>query len=118
MCAFSIQAGVLNKVTEKGLLDVGTCGLHHLHNSFRSGFEVINWDIAGLTKSFYGLLKDSLARRDDYIALTGIGKFPLKFYSHRWVENVVVAERTVEILPAMTAFVKRVQADCCSTAFF
>ena len=45
----------------------------------------------------YSLFKDSPARRADYIALTGCHKFAKKFCQVRWVENVDIALRVLEI---------------------
>ena len=31
--------------------------------------------------------------------------YPLKFCAHRWVENVTVAQRAIDVLPAMKVYV-------------
>ena len=96
--------------TSKELLNVGSCGLHVLHNSFRDGAGATNWNIEHALSSFWWLFKDSPARRDDFLEVTRSSIFPLKFCSHRWVENVPVAERALEIFPQMLAYVKAAKA--------
>ena len=87
-----VQASVQTQ-TSKELLNVGSCGLHVLHNSFRDGAGATNWNIEHALSSFWWLFKDSPARREDFTEVTRSSIFPLKFCSHRWVENVQVAER-------------------------
>ena len=54
-----------------------------------------------LLKSYYQILNDSPAGRDDYISITKSTKFPLAFCSTRWVEDKPVADRLLEIWPNM-----------------
>jgi hypothetical protein len=54
----------------------------------------------------YSLFKDSPARRADYIALTGSHKFAKKFCQVRWVENVDVAQRALEIFHHVKKYVE------------
>jgi hypothetical protein len=61
-------------------------------------------------RALYGLFKDSPARRADYIAITGCSVFALKFCQVRWVENVAVAERALEILPHVRKYVKETKS--------
>jgi len=53
------------------------------------------------------LFKDSPARRADFTAITGSTCFAKKFCAVRWVENVDVASRALEVLP----HVKKYMAD-------
>jgi hypothetical protein len=53
------------------LLDLGTCGLHTVHNAFRAGVEASGWDLGSLFSSLTWLFKDSPARREDFTNLTG-----------------------------------------------
>ena len=52
----------------------------------------------------YSIFKDSPAQCADYIALTGCTVFPVKFCQIRWIENVRVAERALEVLPNVKKF--------------
>ena len=88
----------INRQTGKSLLNVGSCGVHILHNAFRIGSTANGWDIEHNLSSLRWLFKDSPARREDYTAVTKSAVFPLDFCRHRWLENVKVTERALEIL--------------------
>ncbi|KAI8764141.1 Adult enhancer factor 1 [Biomphalaria glabrata] len=53
------------------LLNVGSCGLHIVHNSFKAGHSATSWDIGSWLSALRWLFKDSPARREDFINLTG-----------------------------------------------
>lgn len=94
------------------LLNIGSCGLHVVHNSFKTGAEKTEWGLSSLLSSLYYLFKDSPARREDFTTLTVKGSstlFPLKFVSHRWLENVPVCERALEIMDQVVKYVKAVE---------
>nr|XP_055033836.1 uncharacterized protein LOC129422133 [Misgurnus anguillicaudatus] len=105
------QISVLAECTDKQLIDIGTCSLHSVHNAFRNAFSETNWHIDHQLLGFYRLFHDTPARRDDYVTITGCSLFPKKFCSHRWVENVEVASRALEVLPHLRTFVKTIEAD-------
>lgn len=93
----------LNKVREqrkddnmKQLLDVGTCGLHNVHNSFKHGAVASGWAIDKILKAMYKIFDKAPGRRGDYEKLTK-GTYPLQFCSHRWAENKRVADRAIDI---------------------
>jgi hypothetical protein len=65
------------------LLNLGSCGLHIMHNAFKSGFDATKWEIEKLLQSMYTLFKDAPARRDDFETWTENKVFPLKFCTHR-----------------------------------
>ena len=54
----------------------------------------------------YYLFHDVPAREEDYQTVTGSTEFPLKFCKHRWVENINVAERILDVFPALKKYVK------------
>ncbi|XP_077545839.1 uncharacterized protein LOC144158676 [Haemaphysalis longicornis] len=76
-------------------VDLGTCGLHIVHNAFRAGLTASHWGLDTLLSSLSALFEDSPARREDFTAVTGQTTFPLKYVAHRWVENVPVMERAL-----------------------
>ena len=92
------------------LIDIGSCGLHTLHNRFRDGAESTGWDIGSTLGALYRLFKDTPARREDYTAVTGSSDFPLRFCSHRWVENVGVARRAKAIMGNVKKYVQAVRS--------
>ena len=119
--------------SRRQLLNVGSCGLHTIHNSFKSGWLEIDWDVQHAFTSLYWLFKDSPARREDYSTSTGSYIFPKRFCRTRWVENVDVAERVLNIWPHVENFVQAIQAgrfkkpqtkywstivECCSDPLF
>lgn len=59
-----------------------------------------------ILSSFYWLLVDSLARREDFTEITGSSTFPLKFCRHRWLENVPVSVRAQEIWIHLTLYIQ------------
>ena len=94
------------------ILMVGSCGLHTLHNAMKAGFTA--WQIDKLLRALHFLFHNVPARREDYTNITGSSCFPLSFCGHRWVENVPVAERVLEVWPMIQTYVnaaenKRVQ---------
>ena len=48
------------------------------------------------------------ASTKDHISVTASDQSPLKFCLHRWVKNVQVAERAIEIWPHVKAYVPKV----------
>ena len=85
---------------------LGSCGLHILHGAFKDGMSASGWDLKSLFWSLHQFMKDSPARREDYTEITGSSLFPLKFCVHRWVENVPVVQRAIEITLLMDTFLK------------
>lgn len=91
------------------LLNIGSCGLHIVHNSFKSGAVASGWDIESVLKSLYYLFKDSPARREDYLKVASDSRLPLKFVSHRWLENIPVCERVLAIWDDVVKYVGAVE---------
>lgn len=92
---------------DTNLINLGSCGLHTVHNAFKAGAESTQWNISSFLSSLYYLFKDSPARRDDFSNVAG-GLLPMKFVSHRWLENVPVSERALQIFENVKAYVKAV----------
>ena len=67
------------------LIDIGSCDLHTVHGSFKSACEKTEWHLKSLLKSSFQIFKDSPARREDYICITGSSEFPLQFCAVRYV---------------------------------
>ena len=87
----------IEEETEKNMLNIGSCALHIIYNAFRSGSMETNWQVAQTLSSLYWLFKDSPARREDFVSITGLSVLPKQFCSHRWVENVTVVVRALEM---------------------
>ena len=93
------------------VISIGSCGLHVVHNCFKTGCTATDWkpQVSSVLSSLYYLFKDTPARREDYITQTGSQLLPLKFVSHRWLENVPVCERAIQIWPAVKLYVAAVE---------
>ena len=91
------------------MLNVGSCGLHTLHNAFKAGLVASGFDIGSLLSSVHWLFKDSPARRDDFQTITGCDTFPLAYCGHRWLENVSCMERCLLLLPYLREYVLKVK---------
>lgn len=89
------------------LIVVGSCGLHTLHNACKYGFSI--WQLEKVLKAIHILFHNVPARREDFTTFTKAAKFPLAFCSHRWLENLPVAERALEVWPSLTIYVDAVR---------
>lgn len=96
---FRLMQEDVQKQTGKKLLNVGSCGLHVIHNPFRDRCSAVEWDVETFLTSARWLFKDSPACCEDYTSVTGSNSFPLNFCTHRWLENVPVVERALEMIP-------------------
>ena len=87
----------------KPLTDIGTCGFHVLHNSFKHREKESNWNMKKLSNSMFKLFDESPSRHADYERVASASKsdFQLLFCSHRWLENDVVAKKVLLIWPKM-----------------
>ncbi|KAI8728123.1 hypothetical protein BgiBS90_038070 [Biomphalaria glabrata] len=86
-------------------IDIGSCGLHTIHNAFRAGHTASSWDLGHFFDSLWWLFKDAPSRREDFMTITGTTDFPLKHCPHRWVENIAVAERAIKVWPQMKIYI-------------
>ena len=91
---------------DRQLIDIGSCGLHVLHGALQTGHTASGWSVNEFLRSIYGLFKDSPARRANFTDITGSTVFPLKFCQIRWVENVNVATRALELLTKVKKYVE------------
>lgn len=94
------------------LPNMGICGLHILHRTFKKGADGSDCNVDQFLSNNYWLLKDSSAWREDYAKAVGETSplIPLKFCKTRWVENVPGAERMIKILPDLKKYVNAVKA--------
>lgn len=90
------------------ILDIGSCGLHVIHGAFKTGANASGWNIDQLLRSLWWLFSDSPARRADYTSITKSDVFPLQFCATRWIEDVPVAQRAVEIWENICKYVNSI----------
>ena len=109
MCQISMDGPNVNKsfyrkVTAKrdelglpGLINIGSCNLHNVHGCFKTGALATDWHLKQIMKASRSLVKDSPARKDDYITLNNANLFPLNFTGVRWIEDKQVADRLIKV---------------------
>lgn len=100
------------------LLEMGSCGLHTTHNSFKTPFEhkflLTKWPIKKFLVAAFFLFYNTPSRRGDYIEANSKFadiKFPLRFCSTRWVENADVAHEGQIVLPYLKNYVEFVKKN-------
>ena len=79
------------------LLPTGSCGLHSIHMTFKTGENSTDWGVKKILKAVYQIFHDSPAQRADCIEVTGSEQFPLPFCGTRWIEDQNVSLRAIEI---------------------
>jgi hypothetical protein len=72
------------------LLNIGSCGLHTVHNAFKHGCKKSGFEVCSFLKAHHFLFFETSARREDFSEITGSSVFPLPFCGHRWLENIPV----------------------------
>lgn len=66
------------------------------------------WEIVHFLRAVYNLFKDTPARRAMFTEITKSTVFPLKFCAVRWLENIKVAQRALDILPNLCNFINEI----------
>ena len=61
------------------LIDIGTCSLHSVHNSFQTGVEATGWKVKKVLKGAFHILHNSPARREGYESQAGSTTYPFVF---------------------------------------
>ena len=89
------------------LLNIGSCGLHVLHGTYKAGHSKVDWELDKTLKAAHGIFKHSPTRRADYLVDNDTNDqhddeamkslFPHKFCGHRWLENGKAITRFMEI---------------------
>ena len=107
----------------KGLIDLGSCTLHAVHNAFGKGIEQYGKDIDNLCVDLHTLFKYSAARREDYKDTQIEFELPEHaFQQHtevRWLSLGPVLKRILEQRDAIVHFVTackrlfKVTKECC-----
>ena len=81
----------------QSLIDIGTCSLHSVHVTVKSGIESTSWGMKDILRSGFNLLHDLPAHREDFQVVTKSDVCPLYFCATRWVESKCVTDRMVEV---------------------
>lgn len=90
-----------------------TCFLYFSfrHCAFKTSIQETGWDVVSFLRALYNLFKDSPARRALFSSLTDSNIFPKKFCAVRWLKNVDVAQRAIELIPKLKIFVDEVEKN-------
>lgn len=118
----SLLENYVDQTHDSKFLNIGSCGLHIVHGAFKDAITVSKWTIEQFFTDIFYLFSDSPARRSDYVAVTNHSKFPFKFCRCRWVENLSVAKRALEMIPTIRVFCdaikeKKVNQPTCKSYF-
>ena len=89
-----------------GLVDLGSCSIHTIHNAFGKGLEKCGKEIEQLCMDLHALFKYSAARRED-LDLTNF----LQHTVVRWLSIGPAVKRILEQWEAMTQFVTDLAKD-------
>lgn len=106
--AFKSFSKEVEQETNNKLINIGSCGIHTLHNAFKEGMTK-SFNLGSYLSSLHWLFKDSPARREDFTTITGSVVFPLSYCGHRWLENVSCIERALQLLKPMELYIKEVK---------
>ena len=61
------------------LINIGNCGLHTIHDVFKTGTESTSWNIRKTLHDSYQILLDSTACRDDFEIIATSDIYPFDF---------------------------------------
>ena len=96
-------------------MDVGTCNIHIVHNSFGKGLDKYGKDAEQFVIDLHSLFKYSAARREDFRKLQLNLDVELKlFIEHsglRWLSIGPAVRRILEQWEAIVQFVKFLESD-------
>ena len=88
------------------LLNIGTCGLHMVHGSMKTGEKSTNLCLGKTLKAMNGVLHDTPARRETFEKITETNTYPLPYCGHRWCENETCLQRAAQIWTSFIKFIK------------
>lgn len=84
-------------VRGKGLVNLGFCNIHMVHNAFQKGLEELGSDASELIISLYSFFKDWPSRWEDFCLILDQMDLPnvrfLKHVSSRWLTIEAAAQR-------------------------
>ncbi|KAJ8050248.1 hypothetical protein HOLleu_03380 [Holothuria leucospilota] len=104
----NVNWSVFKKLSEKlaaeydtSVVDIGSCGLHTMHNSVRAAFKETGWDLCQILSALHTLFDDVPARRADYEACTG-QSYGINFCIHR-------CEGAIDVFPHVKKYVDKAE---------
>lgn len=111
----NVNLAVAKKVTKElkdlgapELVDIGTCTLHKVHNSFSKALQSLPLDVDQLATDLFGFFKLSAARREDLKEIQQLleseEKFLLRHVSSRWLTLGPVITRILTVYAALEEY--------------
>jgi hypothetical protein len=110
-CVFKELDCTMESSYGRKLLNVGSCGLHIMHNAFRAAVKELK--VSDVLFALHTLLDDTPARRKDFVRVAYGNDppvFPLPFCHHRWLENISVCNRAIEMHSPVLKYIKAVES--------
>lgn len=100
-CFFLRRENVSKSIDETGLIKIGSCPLHLIHNSFKQALEKSDWSIEEMIDDLFVWFHRSPSRRQDFLDVSReiseeTGKFIPRFVSTRWLEIGPIVDRILE----------------------
>lgn len=90
----------VKSVREKGLIDIGFCNIHVIHNAFLKGLEELGCDASDFIISIYYYFKDWPSRWEDFTIIQNQKGLPnlhfVKHVSSRWLTMEQAACRVLQ----------------------
>lgn len=94
---FSLVRSLSRIKSNIGLIYIGSCPLHLIHNSFKIGINCTNWSMEEFLHSLVHWFRHSPSRREDYHKISkNNGKFIPHFTTTRWLEIESTLERVID----------------------
>ena len=87
------------------LVELGSCSLHIVHGALSTGIKKSTWFLEKLLRSLFYLFEDPPAWREDFITITKTTTFPKPFCATRWLGDIPVAQRAIDIWSSITKYV-------------
>ena len=104
-----------SNVNFPGLVDLGTCVLHTVHNAFNKGMEQFGKEVDQLCFDLHTLFKSSAARREDFRQVQADMEVAMNnFQQHtivRWLSIGPAIKRILQQWDAICHFVSELAAD-------
>ena len=88
------------------LIEFGSCALHVVHGSLKTGHASAKWDIVSYLRNSYYFFSGFPSRKAQFTKITGSTYFPPKFCQTRWCLNASASKSAQEIYPNMVKFVE------------
>ncbi|KAJ8678193.1 hypothetical protein QAD02_013980 [Eretmocerus hayati] len=100
-----------DRANNSEIVEIGTCGLHTVHGSFKDGVKATGWNLNEYLNYLHHLFHGATTRRGQYSKITGSDMFPFEFYGIRWIENSKVIIRSRDMLPYLKEWITVIEKD-------